>query len=97
MTKKLVESGFNVVITYPVPASDLEYLATNLSALDTDIYVITLCPPLDVALSDRSDRELTDWEHDRIRELYDKGVHRPDFGTCIDNADQSPAETVDEI
>jgi hypothetical protein len=50
-----------------------------------------------VALQSRGDRELTDWERDRIRELYDQGVADPEFGLTIDNSDQTVGETVDAI
>lgn len=97
VTENLAERGFDVVVTYPLSEADFEYLATHLSHLETEIYAVTLSPPLAVARSDRGDRELDDWERERITELYERGVHRPDFGVRIDNADQSPEETVAEI
>lgn len=93
----LVERGFDVVVTYPLSPADFEYLAAELSALDADVYAVTLSPPLEVALSNRGDRELDEWERERIEELYDAGIHRPAFGARLDNAGESPAETVARI
>jgi chloramphenicol 3-O-phosphotransferase len=93
----LAERGFDVVLTYPLSESDFEYVSTHLSHLDTEVYAVTLSPPLAVAQCDRGERELDDWERERIAEMYERGVHRPSFGVRLDNADQSPAETAAEI
>jgi adenylate kinase family enzyme len=97
VTSNLVERGFDVVLTYPLSTADFEYLASNLSPLDADVYAVTLSPPLDVALSNRGERELDEWERNRIEELYEMGVHRPEFGVRVDNAGEPPSETVAKI
>jgi shikimate kinase len=58
---------------------------------------VTLAPSLEVAQSKRGNRQLSDWEHRRVKFHYDTGVASPDWGIIIDNSKITPAETVDKI
>lgn len=59
---------------------------------------VTLAPRLDVCLQNRGNRELDAWELNRIRQMYDEGYHKPEFADLIiDNSEQTPQETVNEI
>lgn len=89
--------GLHVIVSYPLSEKDRDYLLENIRAGRADIFVITLAPQLEVALSNRGNRELTDWEKERIRYHYTIGINTPPFGKVIDNSDQSPLETVSEI
>ena len=56
--------------------------------------MVTLRPPLGVAISDRGQRALSDRERARIREQYRSSHIDPGIGTVIDNSRQTPEETL---
>ena len=60
---------------------------------------VTLAPPMEVCLSDRGGgRKLSEWETNRIREMYERGMDAPSFSDLIiDNADEAPEETAAKI
>ena len=59
---------------------------------------ITLAPSLEVCLKNRGTRELTDWEKNRIREMYQEGYQkRPYSDFIINNENQAPEETAEVI
>ncbi|MBD3250120.1 MAG: hypothetical protein GF381_00930 [Candidatus Pacebacteria bacterium] len=87
--------GYNVVVPYPLSQKNYEYLKKELG--DNELYFFTLSPNIKKAQSDTIDRKLTQWERDRIQHHYDIGVSSPTFGKIIDNTDQAPEETVEEI
>ncbi len=87
--------GYNVVITYPLSQKNYEYLKTALTG--SELHFFTLSPDIKKAQSDTNDRVLTQWERDRIKHHYDIGISQPAFGKIIDNTDQTPEETVEEI
>ena len=72
-------------------------MVSNISDLNTDIRVFTLAPQLEKVLTNRGNRELTDWERSRIQHHYDTGIQKPNFGVIIDNTNQTPEETVDIV
>jgi hypothetical protein len=90
VTRNLVRHGFHIVLTYPLSPSDHAYLQGQFADLDTPIHIITLAPPLGVALTDRGARTLTDHERRRIREQFADNRHQPPFGITIDNRHQPP-------
>ena len=64
----------------------------------TSFVNITLAPKLEVCLTNRGQRELEDWEINRIKQMYDEGYHNREFADLIiDNSNQTPQESVDEI
>jgi len=69
----------------------------SLKDVDTKIYIFTLAPKLEKALTNRGTRELDDWEKERIQHHYNIGIPNPSFGEIIDNSDQAPEETADHI
>ena len=54
-------------------------------------------PKYEIVKENRGNRELTDWERERIRYHYAIGIHKPSFGNIIDNAGESPQQTADRI
>ena len=60
---------------------------------------VTLAPPMEVCLSDRgSGRKLSEWEINRVKEMYEKGMDSPSFSDLIiDNGDETPEETAAKI
>jgi shikimate kinase len=88
---------FNIVIPYPLSQKNYNYMMENLKDVDEKIFVFTLNPKLETILKNRGERELDDWERNRIKYHYEKGINNPSFGIVIDNTNQSPEETVNII
>jgi chloramphenicol 3-O-phosphotransferase len=97
VTRNLVARHFHVVLTYPLGQEDYDYLLASFADLGGPIHTFTLSPALEVALTDRGERRLTDYERRRIREQYAAGRHHPPFGICIDTTSHTPDETATAI
>ena len=97
LTRRWVERGFNVVVCWPISEAHHRQFAQALAEIRVPIYTFTLSPTLEVALSDRGGRQLTERERQRIAQLYAAGIHTPTFGFVIDNSDQSPEQTVEQL
>ncbi|MBR1948414.1 MAG: shikimate kinase, partial [Alphaproteobacteria bacterium] len=86
-----------VVFAYPIS----ENLYKEWKAFEdktTSFVNITLAPKLEVCLTNRGQRELEEWEINRIKQMYEEGYHNSDFADLIvDNSNKTPDETVDEI
>jgi adenylate kinase family enzyme len=95
--KNFSEVGLNVVVPYPLSKKNYDWLMRELESLHEKIFVFTLSPPLEVALTDRGERKLTEQERERIKYHYEIGINNPEFGVVIDNSMQTPVETVIEI
>ncbi len=87
--------GYNVVVPYPLSQNNYEYLKKELD--DNELYFFTLSPDIKKAQNDTSDRKLTEWDRDHIQYHYNIGISKPDFGKIIDNTNQTPEETTEEI
>jgi hypothetical protein len=97
LIRNFVASGLNVVIPYPLSRENYDYIVGALSEINSKIYVFTLAPKLEKALTNRGSRELDNQEKERIKYHYEIGIHNPSFGEIIDNSEQTPEETVDRI
>ncbi len=95
--RNFVMSGFNVVVPYPLSLKSYNKFIEALKSLNTDIYAFTLSPKIEVAVINRGNRELDQKEVDRIHHHYKIGIHNPGYGVVIDNTNQSPEETAEEI
>jgi hypothetical protein len=96
--KNFTHHGISCIVPYPLSQKNYEYMMANLSELGVDMRFITLAPPLEHALKNRSGkRELTDRERERLKHHYDIGIHAPSFGEIIDNSGQTPEETAEAI
>ena len=95
--KNFSNKKLNVIVPYPLSQKNHDYIMDGLKNVDTKIYIFTLAPKLEKALTNRGARELDDWERERIQHHYNIGIHNPSFGEIIDNSDQAPEETVDYI
>jgi cytidylate kinase len=91
----LTEQGKDVVANYVVRQKDWERFEKEI--VTQPQIVITLAPRLEVAQSQRGNRQLTEWEIARIKYHYDSGIASPSFGYIIDNSDMTIDETVDKI
>lgn len=87
--------GYNVMVPYPLSQKNYEYLKKELS--DNELYCFTLSPDIKKAQNDTADRKLEQWERDRIQHHYNIGIPNPSFGKIINNTNQTPEETVEEI
>jgi len=88
--------NINSIVSYPLNKKEYEFIVSGLKNNDT-IYFFTLSPSLETALSKRTERKLTEWETERIKFHYSDGVNNPGFGKIIDNTNQTPEETVEEM
>jgi len=93
---ELHNTGKDVVANYVVGPEDWDRLLGNELLVKERLFV-TLAPRLEVAQSNRGDRQLTDWEVKRVKYHYDIGVATPKHGSIIDNSDISVEETVKKI
>lgn len=98
VAKNFIAKGLNVIISYPISMNNYEKIIRELAGQDNKIVVITLNPRIEAVLKNRGSRELNAWETERIKHHYSVGLNTPKFPSIIiDNSDQSPEETVDEI
>ncbi|MGE0883946.1 MAG: hypothetical protein AB7P14_10410 [Blastocatellales bacterium] len=97
VTKVFVRRGLNVVFSYPLRKEDYEIILGEFAELDVPVHGVTLRPRLEVSLTNRGTRQLTDWERSRIPYHYETKLNEPDFGHIIDNSEQSPEQTASEI
>ena len=97
VTKVFVRQGLNVVFSYPLRPEDYEILLREFAELGAPVYGVTLRPRLEVSLTNRGTRQLTDWERSRIPYHYETKLNEPAFGIVIDNSTQTPDETAREI
>lgn len=84
--------GYGVIIVYPI--SEKNSALKNSSA---NFIFLTLDPSLDIALTNRGERKLNDWERERIMHHYENGVNNLSFGFRVDTKNLTPEETVNEI
>lgn len=92
-----VAEGLNVIVPYPLSQQNYDFLMEHLEADPARIHAITLSPRLETVLQDRGNRPLTEWETQRIQHHYQSGMNTPAFGQIIDNSEQTPQETVQQI
>ena len=97
VSRNFLTAGQHVVVDYLLSAANHAQLVEELGPVADSLDSFVLAPTLAVALSDRGDRKLDDWERGRIRELYDQHIHDPGFGISIDTGEQTAEQTVEEI
>jgi 2-phosphoglycerate kinase len=87
--------GRDVVANYVLTQNDYNRLTKELQTKDQ--YFITLAPKLEIIQTQRGDRELSEWEMQRIKHHYNIGIASPKFGYIVDNSNLTVEETVDQI
>ncbi len=93
--KEIVKAGYVGIFSYPLSEAQYNKISSN---IEGDYLVFSLNPPLDTCLTNRGDRELNDWELNRIRHHYLVGINAPKFSyKVIDNSNQKPIETATKI
>ncbi|WP_175819035.1 shikimate kinase [Burkholderia sp. BCC0419] len=73
----------HLVIAYPIGEAEFERLRAACDARDARLFVVTLAPPEAIAASDRGSRVLTEWERQRIAEMYREGYAARWFSDCV--------------
>ena len=97
LIKNYDKNGLNVIVPYPISEKNYIYMTESLKSISNPIFFFTLSPKLEKALTNRGERELDDWEIERIKHHYNIGLPTPAFGEIIDNSEQNPEETVNLI
>lgn len=97
LIRNFVKNKINVIVPYPISQKNYERIINSLNDLKDDIHFFTLNPSLDIVSQDRGERKLDKWERERIKYHYSIGINNPTFGKIIDNSNQAPDETVEEI
>jgi adenylate kinase family enzyme len=97
LIKDLVKNNMSVIVSYPLSQKNYDLIIKKLSGIKQKIYFFTLAPKLEKVIKNRGSRKLTKSEKGRIKYHYDIGIHNPSFGITIDNTNQTPEETVEEI
>jgi len=97
MIRNLSSKGFNIVVPYPLSEKNYAFITSRFNDLNQKIYTFTLSPKIDKVLQSTEARQLTDWEKERIKHHYEIGILNPSFGTIIDNTDQTPEQTIEQI
>ena len=95
--RNFLEDNINVIVPYPLSKDNYEFFLNNLSDYKESIYVFTLSPRLEIVLKNRGSRELSDFEKERIKYHYSIGIQNPDFGVIINNSNEAPEETAENI
>src|SRR5262249_33200378 len=97
VVRALAKRKFSVVVAYPLWNDDYDRLKTGLTDVNVPVRYFALNPSLEVALTNRGGREIGGWEVERIKELYAKGVNKPDFAESVDNSHMTAQEAAEYI
>ena len=97
-TLSIAQTGLHLFVSYPIDAANWEKIKSPLRTAGYDVRCVVLAPPFEVALSERSGRQLSDWERARISVMYDEGYDNPSFANLvIDNSGEGTNETAQRI
>nr|WP_241017827.1 shikimate kinase [Burkholderia sp. Ac-20349] len=86
----------HLVIAYPIGETEFERLRAACDARDARLFVVTLAPPEAVASSNRGSRALTDWERQRVADMYREGYASRAFSDCLIDTSTASAGRVRE-
>ncbi|MET3821623.1 chloramphenicol 3-O-phosphotransferase [Burkholderia sp. PvR073] len=81
-----------LVIAYPIGEAEFERLSAACDARAARLFVVTLAPPEAIASSNRGARALTDWERQRIGEMYREGYAARAFSDCVIDTSRASAD-----
>ncbi|TDA46714.1 shikimate kinase [Burkholderia pyrrocinia] len=82
----------HLVIAYPIGDAEFERLRAACDARAARLFVVTLAPPEAVAASNRGTRAPTDWERQRIAEMYREGYAARAFSDCVIDTSNASAD-----
>lgn len=87
-----------LVIAYPLRSVDHARIAAACRRRAAKLFIVTLSPPIGVALANRGDRLLSEHERSRIVEMYREGfASRPFSDLCLDNSAMTADDTAQVI
>lgn len=87
-----------LVLAYPLREPDYSRLRAAAGVVGAEIRCVTLAPSMEVALSRRGERRLSEAERARVREMYAEGYAGRGFsGLVVDSSDLSVEETVEMV
>jgi len=87
-------TGDYLVVAYPLDQANYDQLRAASERRGARFLVLTLAPPLEVALSDRRARRLTPGERARIIEMYEEEYQsRPFSDAMLDTAGRTPEQS----
>ncbi|MBB3017470.1 energy-coupling factor transporter ATP-binding protein EcfA2 [Microvirga lupini] len=87
--------GRYFVVAYPLEEADHPWLKRVAERRGARLLVLTLAPPLDVALTERGTRKLSSEEKSRIVEMYEEGYHARSFSNLVLDTSLSLSETLE--
>ncbi|WP_231570428.1 shikimate kinase [Achromobacter sp. RTa] len=87
-----------LVVAYPLDQEGYERILAACERRSARLRVITLAPTLAAAQSDRGGRILTEWERQRVAQMYREGyASRPFSDWVLDTSSSDPASSAREI
>lgn len=95
--KNFSENKITSIVPYPLSEKNYNYVVDSLKSTGEKVRLFTLAPKLEQVLKNRGNREITEWEKERIKHHYKIGIHKLSFGEIIDNTNQTPEETAEQI
>lgn len=98
LEKHIIENKFDYVIfAYPMYHETYNRIIEIITD-KSEFVIVTLNPDMKKCQINRGTRDLTDWEVNRIKEMYNEGVNSFEKSDLIiDNTNQKPVETVKTI
>jgi hypothetical protein len=93
VARNFIAAGIDVVFGYPLSDEDFNYVR-SLIDFECEVTGITLFCSLKKNIQNRGERELSEWEVNRIKWMHEKGLARPGFSEIIDITNSGIDETV---
>jgi hypothetical protein len=86
-----------LIVAYPLDHEHYNQLQAASKRRGARLLVLTLAPPLEIALSDRGARKLTPSERERISEMYEEGYQARAFSDAVlDTAGLTPEQSANQ-
>lgn len=95
---ELAHEGKLAIFAFPLRDNDWKVVSGLCEHAGVDPICVTLDPGIEIALSNRDQRELSEQERQRIEEMYQEGYHQRSFSSLtLNNANESPSQTCKKI
>ena len=97
LARRIRDTREHLVIAYPLRMQDYERRASASVAAGHRLMVVTLAPPLQVALGQRGDRVLGEDERRRIVHMYEEGYHNRPFTDVMVTGDPPISDVIERL
>lgn len=97
LIRDYAKRDLNVVVSYTLADTTFEFVEKKLKDLHQKIYLFTLNPRIEIASSQRGKRKIDKDTAERVKYHYELGINDLKKGITIDNSDQTPQQTAEEI